>query len=64
MREMRGCGLAAKTDRARENRAYVRRLLKQKQPEFAARLESLEAELACPVCSAMAAHRVSGIRGT
>jgi hypothetical protein len=32
-------------DQARENREYVRRLLRQKQPEFAALLDSTEAEL-------------------
>jgi hypothetical protein len=34
-------------DRARENREYVRRLLRRKQPEFAARLEAAERELSC-----------------
>jgi hypothetical protein len=37
-------------DQARENRAYVRRLLKEKQPGFAALLESVERELLCPLC--------------
>jgi hypothetical protein len=39
---MEGCGLLAITDRAQENRAYVRRLLRKRQPEFAALLESVE----------------------
>jgi hypothetical protein len=44
--------------RCRENREYVRRLLKKKQPEFAALLESLELKLPCPVCGDMIAdHR-------
>jgi hypothetical protein len=45
-------------DQAQENRKYVRRLLKKKQPEFAALLESLELKLPCPVCGEMVAgHR-------
>jgi hypothetical protein len=48
-----GCKLVARTERARESRArenreYVRRMLARKQPEFAALLESIETELACP----------------
>jgi len=39
---MDGCGLAAITDRAQENREYVRTLLRKRQPEFAALLESVE----------------------
>jgi fumarate hydratase class II len=36
LRDMGGCRLAANTERARENREYVRRLLKKKQqPECA-----------------------------
>lgn len=35
------------TDQAQENRRYVRRLLKEKQPGFAAVLESVEQELRC-----------------
>jgi hypothetical protein len=50
--------------RARENSEYVRRTLGERQPEFAALLESLEAELACPVCRAADAGRVSALRGT
>jgi len=50
--------------RARENSEYVRRTLGERQPEFAAMLESLEAELACPVCRAAGAGRVSALRGT
>jgi hypothetical protein len=38
------------TGLARENRRYVRGLLKEKQPEFAAVLESIKKELSCPVC--------------
>jgi hypothetical protein len=46
------------TDPARENRRYVRGLLKEKQPEFAAMLESAGQELSCPVCQGAAAgHR-------
>jgi hypothetical protein len=55
MREKSGCNLAANTDQARENSEYVRRMLVEKQPAFAALLESLEAELACPVCRAVSA---------
>ena len=52
-----GCKLVARTERARESRArenreYVRRMLARKQPEFAALLDSIEAELACPLCRA------------
>lgn len=53
MTGMPGCGLAA-ADRAQDNRRYVRRLLKETQPDFAALLESLEAQFACPVCQAAA----------
>jgi hypothetical protein len=42
----------AREKRARENREYVRMMLAEKQPEFAALLESVEAELACPLCRA------------
>lgn len=42
---MEGRGLVAITDRAQENREYVRTLLKKKQPELAALLEQLEVEL-------------------
>jgi hypothetical protein len=52
------------THRARENSEYVRRVLGEQQPEFAALLESLEAELACPVCRAADAGGVSALRGT
>jgi hypothetical protein len=37
------------SDQARENREYVRRLLKEKQPGFAALLEPVE-RLLCPMC--------------
>jgi hypothetical protein len=64
-----GCKLVASTERARESRAreirgYVRRMLARKQPEFAALLESIEAELMCPLCRAADRGRVSGLRGT
>ena len=64
MTDVDGCGLAAVTDRARDNRQYVRRLLREKQPEFAALLESAEAELACQPCQTADSGRVSGLRGT
>jgi len=38
------------TAQARENREYVRRLLKERQPDFAAVLESVVRELACQMC--------------
>jgi hypothetical protein len=49
-RKIEGCGLVAITDRAQENREYVRALLKENQPEFAALLERLERELVCLRC--------------
>jgi hypothetical protein len=48
--KMEGRGLVAITDRAQENREYVRTLLRNKQPEFAALLEWLERELPCLRC--------------
>jgi hypothetical protein len=48
--KMEGRGLVAITDRAQENSEYVRTLLKNKQPEFAALLEWLERELPCLRC--------------
>jgi hypothetical protein len=36
--------------RAVENRYYVRRLLKEKQAQFAALLDAVERELSCPIC--------------
>ena len=39
------------SDQARENREYARRLLKEKQPGFAALLEPAE-RLLCPMCLA------------
>jgi hypothetical protein len=39
------------TGRAQENREYVRRLLKERQPDFAAALESVVRELACQMRS-------------
>jgi len=47
---MEGRGLVAITDQAQENREYVRTLLKENQPEFAALLEWLERELVCLRC--------------
>ena len=45
-----------KDQQARENRAYVRMLLRQRQPAFAAALSSAEQYVLCPVdpfsCSA------------
>jgi hypothetical protein len=38
------------SDRARENRQYVRTLLRSTQPEFAALLDGLERELPCLTC--------------
>jgi hypothetical protein len=52
------------TFQARRNSEYVRRALEEKQPEFAALLELLEAELACPVCRVTDRGPVSGSRGT
>ena len=37
-----------KAQRARENRAYVRMLLRQRQPAFAAALSSAEQYVSCP----------------
>jgi hypothetical protein len=37
--------------RAQENRAFVRLLLREKRPNFAAALERAERELLCPVCA-------------
>jgi hypothetical protein len=44
------------TDRAHQNSEYVRRLLKKKQPEFAAVLERVVGELTC-TCHARSAGR-------
>ena len=38
------------TDQARENSEYVRRLLGERQPAFAAALESVDRKLSCPSC--------------
>ena len=64
MMEKGGCHLTADTDRARENREYVRRTLAEKQPELAALLEALEAELACPLCGVEDGGPVSGLPET
>jgi hypothetical protein len=41
-----------KCERARENRAYVRKLLREREPEFAAALASVEREFSCPAAQA------------
>ena len=38
------------SERAEENSAYVRRLLRERQPEFAAALASVEHSFSCPAC--------------
>lgn len=38
---------ARASDQARENRAYVRRLLRQRQPKFAAALAAAERQFSC-----------------
>lgn len=40
----------AQRERAEENRAYVRRLLWEREPEFAAALASVERSFSCPAC--------------
>jgi hypothetical protein len=40
----------AQRQRAEENRAYVRRLLWEREPEFAAALASVERSFSCPAC--------------
>jgi hypothetical protein len=40
----------AQSERAEENRAYVRRLLWEREPEFAAALASAEHSFSCPAC--------------
>ena len=42
--------LVAQRERAEENRAYVRRLLWERQPEFAAALAAAERSFSCPAC--------------
>ena len=37
-------------NRERENREYVRKLLRQRQPDFAVVLESVAQESRCPAC--------------
>lgn len=46
-----------KTQRAEENRAYVRMLLWQRQPAFAAALASAEQYLSCAACPCRRADR-------
>jgi hypothetical protein len=36
--------------RARENRAYIRELLRNREPAFAAALAAAEQEFPCPAC--------------
>jgi hypothetical protein len=43
-----------KGQRARENNAYVRTLLWQRQPELAAALAAAEQYFSCPCCAALA----------
>jgi Family of unknown function (DUF5999) len=45
-----GDGEALLPRQAQENREYVRRLLKERQPDFAEVLESVVRELACQTC--------------
>jgi hypothetical protein len=40
----------ALSERAEENRAYVRRLLWEREPEFAAALAAVEHSFSCPAC--------------
>jgi len=40
----------AQRERAEENRVYVRRLLRERQPEFAAALAAVERSFSCPAC--------------
>lgn len=40
-----------KARRAQENRAYVRGLLRQREPAFAAALAAAERDFVCPACS-------------
>jgi hypothetical protein len=40
----------AKAQRAKENRSYVRELLRERQPAFAAILATAEADFSCPAC--------------
>lgn len=47
--------LSAKAQRARENGAYVRRLLRQRAPEFAATLAAAEHDVSCLLSSERAA---------
>jgi len=47
----------AVTTQALENRKYVRLLLAEKQPQFAAALKSVERELSCPFCLGTLAGR-------
>ena len=42
----------ARSERAGENSAYVRRLLRERQPEFAAALASVEHSFSCRACPA------------
>lgn len=52
---MREAAVVVPPEQARENREYVRKLLEEKQPEFAAALESVIRELSAAGCLAGAA---------
>jgi hypothetical protein len=41
-------GSTVKSEQAEENSAYVRRLLRERQPEFAAALAAVEHSFSCP----------------
>jgi hypothetical protein len=44
-------GSTVKSEQAEENSAYVRRLLRERQPEFAAALAAVEHSFSCPAGS-------------
>jgi hypothetical protein len=52
--------VADQPGRAEENRAYVRMLLRQRQPAFAAALASAERYVSCPACSCRRPDRDGG----
>jgi hypothetical protein len=49
---MREAAVVAPPEQAREDREYLRKLLEEKQPEFAAALESVIRELSTAGCLA------------
>jgi hypothetical protein len=53
----------AKAQRAHGNRAYVRELLRKREPAFAAALAAAEQDLSCPACPCrqqeLVVHRLS-----